>query len=142
MFDPNTYRSACDRLAPDAEKLEEWITMTENKSKKYLSRPVKALLIAAACLTLLCATALAAPAIQEFFTTYTITFKDGRSFQVDVAGPASSTDGDVVYSIATPDSIEDLDLDEDLNVFVVTEGEDGEVHVDAVAPDAITLPGK
>lgn len=79
MFDPNTYRSACDRLAPDAEKLEEWITMTENKSKKYLSRPVKALLIAAACLTLLCATALAAPAVQQLFTTFTITYRNGDS---------------------------------------------------------------
>lgn len=141
MFDPNTYRSACDRLAPDAEKLEEWITMTENKSKKYLSRPVKALLIAAACLTLLCATALAAPAVQQFFTTYTVTLKDGRQFQVDVTGPDQDANGDdVVYSIVTPES--DGDLDVSFGEYYVTEGADGEVHVDPAIPGAVSVPGK
>ena len=79
MFDPNEYRNDCARLTLGAEKLEEIITMTENTKKKPMSRPMKAVLIAAACVAALTVTAMAAPAVQQLFTTYTITFRNSGS---------------------------------------------------------------
>lgn len=79
MFDPNQYRTDCARLTLGAEKLEEIITMTENTKKKPMSRPMKAALIAAACVAALTVTAMAAPAVQQLFTTYTITFRNAGS---------------------------------------------------------------
>lgn len=79
MFDPNQYRTDCARLTLGAEKLEEIITMTENTKKKPMSRPMKAALIAAACVAALTVTAMAAPAVQQLFTTYTITFRNADS---------------------------------------------------------------
>lgn len=77
MFDPKRYRNACDRLTLDAEKLEEMIAMTENtNTKKRLSRPMKTALIAAACVAALTVTAMAAPAVQKLFMSYTITYVD------------------------------------------------------------------
>lgn len=77
MFDPKEYREACGQLTLDAEKLEEMITMTENtNTKKHLSRPLKTVLIAAACVAALCITAFAAPAVQKLFMTATITITD------------------------------------------------------------------
>lgn len=77
MFDPKRYRNACDRLTLDAEKLEEMIAMTENtNTKKRLSRPMETALIAAACVAALTVTAMAAPAVQQLFMTYTITYVD------------------------------------------------------------------
>lgn len=79
MFDPNQYRTDCARLTLGAEKLEEIITMTENTKKKPMSRPMKAALIAAACVAALTVTAMATPAMQQLFTTYTITFRSADS---------------------------------------------------------------
>ncbi len=77
MFDPNTYREACARLTPGAEKLEEMIAMTENTNrKKHFSRPIKTVLIAAACVAALCVTAMAAPAVQKLFMSFSVTFTD------------------------------------------------------------------
>lgn len=77
MFDPKEYREACAHLTVGTEKLEEMITMTENtNTKKHLSRPIKTVLIAAACVAALCITAFAAPAVQKLFMSATITFTD------------------------------------------------------------------
>lgn len=84
MFDPKTYQHDCARLTLDAEKLEEMIAMTENTKKKPMSRAMKTVLIAAACVAALVVTAMAAPAIQSIFTTYTITMKDGDNTNVTV----------------------------------------------------------
>lgn len=77
MFDPKTYQHDCARLTLDAEKLEEMIAMTENTKKKPMSRTLRTALVAAACVAALVVTAMAAPAIQSIFTTYTISMKDG-----------------------------------------------------------------
>lgn len=92
MFEKQAYREACDRLTLDAEKLEEMITMTENtNTQKRLSRPLKTVLIAAACVAVLCITAFAAPAVQKMlFTSYTITTTDGNDIKVSVV-PAIET---------------------------------------------------
>lgn len=80
MFDQERYQNACARLSLGQEKLEEMIAMTENtKAKKRLSRPLRAALIAAACVAALTVTAMAAPAVQQLFTTYTITFRNANS---------------------------------------------------------------
>ena len=80
MFDPKLYRNACDRLCLDAEKLEEIIAMTENtNTKRRLSRPMKTVLIIAACVAALTVTAMAAPVVQRLFTTYTITYRSSDS---------------------------------------------------------------
>lgn len=84
MFDPKTYQHDCARLTLDAEKLEEMIAMTENTKKKPMSRAMKTVLIAAACVAALVVTAMAAPAIQSIFTTYTITMKDGDNTNVTI----------------------------------------------------------
>lgn len=79
MFDPKSYQNACDQLTLDAEKLEEIIAMTENTPKKRFDRPMKTVLIAAACLAALTVTAFAAPAAVQFFTSYTITYRSSNS---------------------------------------------------------------
>lgn len=77
MFDQERYRNACAQLTLGQEKWEEIIAMTENTSaKKRLSRPVKTILIAAACVAALTVTAMAAPAVQQLFLTYTITYRN------------------------------------------------------------------
>lgn len=77
MFDPKPYREACARLTLGTEKLEEMIAMTENANqKKRLSRPIKTVLIAAACVAALCVTAFAAPAVQKMFMSFTVTVTD------------------------------------------------------------------
>lgn len=83
MFDRENYQNACAQLSLGQEKLEEMIAMTENtKAKKRLSRPMKTVLIAAACVAALSVTAMAAPAVQQLFTTYTITYRTSDSSTV------------------------------------------------------------
>lgn len=89
MFDPNEYRNACAQLTLGQEKMEELIAMTENKDKKRLNRPLKTVLIAAACVAALCVTAFAAPAIHNFFTTTTLVI--------------SNEDGDVAQLLSAPE---------------------------------------
>lgn len=80
MFDQERYQNACAQLILGQEKWEEIIAMTENTSaKKRLSRPVKTILIAAACVAALTVTAMAAPAVQRLFLTYTITYRNADS---------------------------------------------------------------
>lgn len=80
MFDPKRYQNACAQLRLGHDKWEEIIAMTENTSaKKRLSRPMKTILIAAACVAALTVTAMAAPAVQQLFTTFTITYRNADS---------------------------------------------------------------
>ena len=77
MFDEKTYCEACAHLTLGTEKLEELIAMTENTdTKKRLSRPMKTVLIAAACVAALCITAFAAPAVQKMFMSFTVSVTD------------------------------------------------------------------
>ncbi len=97
MFDTNKYRKACAQTKLDAQKLEEMITMTEKtEMKKRLSRPVRTILIAAACVAALCITAFAAvPAVQQFFTTYTVTIHGGDGVETAITIPSMTlTDRD------------------------------------------------
>lgn len=77
MLDKQTYCEACARLTLGTEKLEEMIAMTENtNAKKRFSRPMKTILIAAACMAALCITAFAAPAVQKMFMSFSVTVTD------------------------------------------------------------------
>ncbi len=106
MFDPKMYRNACDRLTLDAEKLEEMIAMTENtNAKKRLSRPMKTVLIAAACVAALTVTAMAAPVVQQLFMTYTITYADD-STQTAFTMPTLALAEREGRSILTVDGVE------------------------------------
>ena len=117
MFDREDYQNACARLTLGTEKLEEMIAMTENtKKKKVLSRPLRVALIAAACVAALGVTAFAAaPAIQNLFTSYVVTIKDGEDLEV-VVPPSIETyseDGHnyLVVNGETTDITEALDKD-------------------------------
>ena len=106
MFDKERYQNACARLTLGQEKWEEIITMTENTSaKKRLSRPVKAILIAAACVAALTVTAMAAPAVQQLFLTYTITYVDD-STQTAFTMPTLALEQREDRSILTVDGVE------------------------------------
>ncbi len=106
MFDKKSYQNACDRLTLDAEKLEEIIAMTENTStKRRMSRPMKTVLIAAACVAALTVTAMAAPAVQQLFMTYTITYRNADSSTVSVMPTLTLTETDG-RSILTVDGLE------------------------------------
>lgn len=130
MFDPKPYREACARLTLGTEKLEEMIAMTENtNTKKHLSRPIKTVLIAAACVAALCVTAMAAPAIQSFFTTYTVTMKDGDS--TNIVAPVIQTyneDGHN-YLVVDDETIDITDALEKDEFFKTTTKDGAEIHV-------------
>lgn len=77
MFDLNSYREDCAQLSLGQEKLEEMISMTENTNKKNrFARPMRTMLVAAACVAALCVTAMAAPAVQKLFMSFSITVTD------------------------------------------------------------------
>ena len=88
MFDPKIYHNACDRMALDAEKIEEMIFMTENqKEKRPVRRPARMALIAAALAAALGITASAAeiPAVKEFFATIFVTVSaDGEAAGLNI----------------------------------------------------------
>lgn len=106
MFDPKRYQNACAQLRLGQEKWEEIITMTENtRAKKRLSRPVKTILIAAACVAALTVTAMAAPAVQQLFTTYTITYRNADS-QTAFTMPTLTLEKREDRSILTVDGLE------------------------------------
>lgn len=91
MFDPRSYREACDALALDTEKIEEMIAMTENSKKETVRRPARVALVAAALAAALCVTAAAAelPAVQEFFATIFVTVTaDGEAAGLNVPSVA------------------------------------------------------
>ena len=76
MFDPNTYREACARLTPGAEKLEEMIAMTENTNrKKHFPAPSNR-----AHRRRLCGRPVrhrhGRPAVQKLFMSFSVTFTD------------------------------------------------------------------
>ncbi len=108
MFDTNKYRKACAQTKLDAEKLEEMITMTEKtEMKKRLSRPMKTALIAAACVAALCVTAFAAvPAVQQFFTTYTVTIHGGDGVETAIIIPTMTLEDRDGRTILTVDDQE------------------------------------
>ncbi len=104
MFDTDKYRKACAQTKLDAHKLEEMIAMTEKtEMKKRLSRPTKTILIAAACVAALCITAFAAvPAVQQFFTTYTVTIRNDDDLKTAIAIPPmnlAEKDGRTVLTV-------------------------------------------
>lgn len=138
MFDQERYQNACARLTLGQEKWEEIIAMTENTSaKKRLSRPVKTILIAAACVAALTVTAMAAPAVQQLFTTFTITYVDD-STQTAFTMPTLALEQREDRSILTVDG-EETDVTDafaqdgqyvlDLDQATVTVKPDGWVEV-------------
>lgn len=67
MFDPKSYCEACGQLTLGTEKIEEMISMAENKKKFSFGHPVRVMVLAAALTAALCISAFAAsPAGQEF----------------------------------------------------------------------------
>lgn len=147
MFDPKRYQNACAQLRLGQEKLEEIITMTENtRAKKRLSRPVKTILIAAACVAALTVTAMAAPAVQQLFLTYTITYVDD-STQTAFTMPTLALEERAGRSILTVDG-EETDVTDafaqDGQYTMVVDGatvtvkSDGWVKVEAPGEEDIT----
>ena len=80
MFDPVTYRNACDRLTLGQEKLEEMISMTEERRQKGFGRPVRTALIAATLAGAMCVTAAAAGsgALERLLMTATVAYVMGE----------------------------------------------------------------
>ena len=75
MFDRNSYREDCARLTLGQEKIQEMITMTENKKKRFGGHPVRTVILAAALAACLGLTAFAAtPAGQEVIQGIIVTF--------------------------------------------------------------------
>lgn len=67
VFDPKSYREACGHLTLGTEKIEEMISMAENKKKFSFGRPVRVMVLATALTAALGISAFAAsPAGQEF----------------------------------------------------------------------------
>ncbi len=96
MFDPRRYQDACAQLGLGRDKLEEMIAMTEKQPRRRLAHPVRAALIAAACLLALSLTAFAAsPAGQEMIHTLYVTY---RVVSLDPDAPQPST-GTVTVTI-------------------------------------------
>ena len=91
MFDRNSYREDCARLTLGQEKIQEMITMTENKKKKFFGHPVRVAVLAAALAACLGLTAFAAsPAgqemIQGIFVTFTYTESGDGSYTLSLNG--------------------------------------------------------
>lgn len=96
MFDPRRYQNACAQLGLGRDKLEEMIAMTEKQPRRRLAHPIRAALIAAACLLALSLTAFAAsPAGQEMIHTLYVTY---RVVSLDPDAPQPST-GTVTVTI-------------------------------------------
>lgn len=131
MFDEKTYCEACDHLILGTEKLEELIAMTENTdNKKRLSRPVKTVLIAAACVAALCVTAFAAPVIQNLFTTYTVTVKDGDNNNIVAPVIQTYNEDGRNYLVVDDETIDITDALEQDGSFQTTTKDGSKVHVD------------
>ena len=91
MFDRNSYREDCARLTLGQEKIQEMITMTENKKKKIFGHPARVAVLAAALAACLGLTAFAAsPAGQEIIegiiVTFTYTEKGDDSYTLSLNG--------------------------------------------------------
>lgn len=118
MFDPRSYREACDHLTLDHERIEEMIVMTEQK-KQTVRRPIRVAVIAAAMVAAMCVSAGAAqlPAVQDFIVTVrsalfvTGTNEDG-SF-VGVKLPEVTLDTQDGRTILTVDG-EEVDVTDEL----------------------------
>lgn len=130
MFDTKTYRDACAHLTLGTEKLEELISMTENtNNKKRLSRPAKTALIAAACVAALCVTAFAAPVIQNLFTTYTVTMKDGDSSNIVAPVIQTYNEDGHNYLVVDDETIDITEALEKEGTFKTQTKDGAEVHV-------------
>lgn len=134
MFDPKSYREACDKMTIDAGKLEEMIAMTEQTSKKAFRRPARVALVAAALAAALGITASAAelPAVQEFFASIFVTVSTSDGTFGDLAVPAMAVEKREGRTILLLDQ-EETDVTDALvkDGEYVYEGDGYQVHVDA-----------
>lgn len=143
MFDPRSYREACDTLALDTEKIEEMILMTENSSKKTQSRPARVALVAAAMAAALCVSAAAAelPAVKEFFATVFVTVKtdEGMLSGMNIPAMAVEEREGRTFLLLDEEEIDVTDAIADGGEYLY-EGEDFTVRVDADGEATLTVP--
>lgn len=143
MFDPRSYREACDALALDTEKIEEMILMTENSSKKTHSRPARVALVAAAMAAALCVSAAAAelPAVKEFFATVFVTVKtdEGMLSGMNIPTMAVEEREGRTFLLLDEEEIDVTDAIADGGEYLY-EGEDFTVRVDADGEATLTVP--
>ena len=131
MFDQ--YKAACTRLTLGQDKLEEMISMTENTPKKRLSRPIKTILIAAACVAALSITAFAAsPAGQEAIQRLFITVRVLPAVQ-------SYTEDGHTYLVVDDETI-DITQELEENGSYTLELED-DVRIDVDSDGWVTIQG-
>lgn len=99
MFDLSSYHKDCAQLTLGQEKIQEMITMTENKKKKAFRYPVRVMVLAAALVAALGLTAAATDGpvkdfLDEIFITFTFTAKDDVNFcMFEVNGDADFMTG-------------------------------------------------
>ena len=134
MFDRNSYREDCARLTLGQEKIQEMITMTENKKRRFGSHPVRVMVLAAALAACLGLTAFAAtPAgqevIQGIIVTFTYTEKGDNgyilSLKDDVVGYVGDMDELGVVSVT---ALPTLDYEErDGRQILILDGEELDV---------------
>ena len=116
MFDRNSYREDCAQLTLGQEKIQEMITMTENKKKKIFGHPARVAVLAAALAACLGLTAFAAsPAgqemIQGIIVTFTYTDNGDGSYVLSVDGVKGDMDdfGPVSVTVLPTMSYEERD---------------------------------
>lgn len=143
MFEPRSYREACDKLTLDTEKIEEMITMTENSNKKTHGRPARVALVAAAMAAALCVTAAAAelPAVKEFFATVfvTVATDDGLLAGKNIPTMAVEEREGRTYLLLDDQEIDVTDDIADGGEYLY-EGEDFTVRVDSNGEAVLTAP--
>ena len=146
MFDPRSYREACDELTLDTGKIEEMIFMTENTEKKALRRPARVAVVAAALAAALCVTAAAAevPAVKEFFATVFVTIStNDESAALGLNMPSVAVEEREGRSILVVND-EELDVTDALaeEGSYLYEGDGFEVAVDENGAATVTVFGK
>lgn len=145
MFDPRSYREACDMLALDTEKIEEMITMTENSKKRAVRRPARVALVAAALAAALCVTAAAAelPAVKEFFATVFVTVSVNGDLAADIDLPSVAVEEREGRSILVVNG-EETDITDDLarKGEFLYEGDGFQVQVDENGVAIVTAYGE
>ena len=116
MFDRNSYREDCARLTLGQGKIQEMITMTENKKRRFGNHPVRVMVLAAALAACLGLTAFAAsPAgqevIQGIIVTFTYTEMGDNEYTLSVNGVKGNLDdfGPVSVTVLPTLSYEERD---------------------------------
>ena len=136
MFDPKSYREACGQLTLGAEKIEEMISMTENKKKFSFGHPARVMVLAAALTAALGISAFAAsPAGQEFIESVKMSVfvvvdsKEDGTFDITQVGipdaSISTRDGRTILTVDGEEMDITDQLEKDGEFVYASKQEDG-----------------